>query len=903
MLGNEDNPGIMPLTLQELFNKIEEYSSEREYKVKLWYIEIYNENIRDLLSNTDEYLDLREDPNKGISIANISELNVTSCKDIMQILKKGNKNRTQEATNANETSSRSHAILQVVVEYKDKATGLEAELKLGKLSLIDLAGSERASATQNRGIRLIEGANINRSLLTLGNCINALCEASEKGTKPYVPYRDSKLTRLLKDSLGGNSRTVMIANVSPSVSTFDDTYNTLKYANRAKNIKTHIQRNVLSVQYHISNYNNIINNLKNEIFELKQQLAKNNNNGANPSNPANMNSNMNTINPPTNKHSSDTNVTIWKKDDLNFNNNPSSLFEKCVQELKSHCEDETVIKNKIIDQEQEINNLLAIIKNYQNSNKEKDNNVSMPNNSADAGYNNSNNNTIEKDEPMKTEGNSVREDITAIDDKDIIILNNNNLSNNNENNSTSARLKSSNIKEKEVKLVGLKRLYDINLNKFKELQTKREAMMNNFYKMGIKEFHFEYLQSILKAHVLKLSLVENKFKEKFSVALASIKESYIAELENQVKLRDAIIRRQGLNLNAFEHEESSRGKIKSIEQLKSEYSNKLPIIPRNNREIKEVHGNYGLNNMNIISGINNLPPISGKDNSSNNIEKIQKDIFNTPHHNNSNNQITNNINAILSDLKIVNSNLNKIEMNQAHNLKRDKSKLRNDFSGMNNKEIAKEKFNQARNYSQGIRNLNGLKDNNYSNNCNIPPSNNIYTLNQRVQLAKNGSAKQIKLNSNNGGNIKSLYNNNIYEKKLIKDSNSEKSINYSNNISQDQEANQENSDVIELVNNNSDEENINMNAKPARKRNNHFKEQRKSALTKDQVGSKEESPSYYVSPIKRDNVNGNYFSNKNRREDSVNRFGNDYIPQFKKRDLNVYQLGKLKNQKKMPFKI
>ena len=198
MLGTEDQEGIMVLTLKELFDKINVYSKEREYKVKLWYIEIYNENIRDLLSTSEEYLDLREDPNKGLSISNISELNVTSCADIMQLLKKGNRNRTQEATNANETSSRSHAILQVQIEYKEKASGIDVEIKTGKLSMIDLAGSERASATQNRGIRLIEGANINRSLLTLGNCINALCEANEKGTKPYVPYRDSKLTRLLK---------------------------------------------------------------------------------------------------------------------------------------------------------------------------------------------------------------------------------------------------------------------------------------------------------------------------------------------------------------------------------------------------------------------------------------------------------------------------------------------------------------------------------------------------------------------------------------------------------------------------------------------------------------------------------------------------------------------------------
>lgn len=140
--------------------------------------------------------------------------------------------------------------------------------------MIDLAGSERASATQNRGIRLIEGANINRSLLTLGNCINALCETNEKGHKVYVPYRDSKLTRLLKDSLGGNSRTVMIANISPSATCFEDTSNTLKYANRAKKIKTYVNRNVLNVQYHISNYNEIIKNLKQEVNDLRGLLEK-----------------------------------------------------------------------------------------------------------------------------------------------------------------------------------------------------------------------------------------------------------------------------------------------------------------------------------------------------------------------------------------------------------------------------------------------------------------------------------------------------------------------------------------------------------------------------------------------------------------------------------------------------
>jgi kinesin family protein 18/19 len=160
----------------------------------------------------------------------------------------------------------------VTVEHKDKDAGIEAEIRIGKLSLIDLAGSERAARTGNRGIRMIEGANINRSLLALGNCINMLHENSSKGNASYVPYRDSKLTRLLKDSLGGNCRTVMIANISPNHLCYEDTHNTLKYANRAKNIKTNVTRNVLNVEYHISKYTGIIAQLKNEIGELKDQL-------------------------------------------------------------------------------------------------------------------------------------------------------------------------------------------------------------------------------------------------------------------------------------------------------------------------------------------------------------------------------------------------------------------------------------------------------------------------------------------------------------------------------------------------------------------------------------------------------------------------------------------------------
>ena len=268
MLGTERDPGIMILTLQDLYSKIDNISREslREFRVSLSYVEIYNENIRDLFNPDSGYHELREDPVKGPMVAGVTELEATSTSQVMQLLEQGNRYRTQEATAANKESSRSHAVLTILVEQQDP----HGEQKIvGKLNLIDLAGSERASKTKNRGIRLIEGANINRSLLALGNVINAL---GEKKSSAFVPYRDSKLTRMLKDSLGGNCRTVMIANISAASSTFEETVNTLKYANRAKNIKTKVTRNVLNVNYHISQYEHLITGLREEVSVLKEQL-------------------------------------------------------------------------------------------------------------------------------------------------------------------------------------------------------------------------------------------------------------------------------------------------------------------------------------------------------------------------------------------------------------------------------------------------------------------------------------------------------------------------------------------------------------------------------------------------------------------------------------------------------
>ncbi|CAM9483359.1 unnamed protein product [Ectocarpus sp. 4 AP-2014] len=281
MIGNgqEGHQGIMVLTLQDLF-KQQRRASEvqgRRYSVTVSFLEVYNENIRDLLNDTGEFLDLREDPIKGPTVSGLAEVEARTPEEIMDLLHQGNQSRTQQATRANAASSRSHAVLQVVVESRDKAPGTVATMHIGKLSLVDLAGSERAAATQNRGVRLVEGANINRSLLALGNCINALGERGNKGQ--FVPYRDSKLTRLLKDSLGGNCRTVMIANISGASSSFEETLNTLKYANRAKNIKTNATRNSLDVNHHISEYVNLIGSLRTEITRLKHQLVRGGRNG------------------------------------------------------------------------------------------------------------------------------------------------------------------------------------------------------------------------------------------------------------------------------------------------------------------------------------------------------------------------------------------------------------------------------------------------------------------------------------------------------------------------------------------------------------------------------------------------------------------------------------------------
>ncbi|KAB8258984.1 P-loop containing nucleoside triphosphate hydrolase protein [Aspergillus pseudonomiae] len=268
--GTAQQPGIIFMTMQELFERIDERSGEKATEISLSYLEIYNETIRDLLvpGGSKGGLMLREDSNKSVSVSGLSSHHPQSVQQVMDMIMKGNECRTMSPTEANATSSRSHAVLQINVAQKDRNADVNEPHTMATLSIIDLAGSERASATKNRGERLFEGANINKSLLALGSCINALCDPRKRN---HVPYRNSKLTRLLKFALGGNCKTVMIVCVSPSSQHFDETQNTLRYANRAKNIQTKVTRNVFNVNRHVKDFLVKIDEQMNLINELKAQ--------------------------------------------------------------------------------------------------------------------------------------------------------------------------------------------------------------------------------------------------------------------------------------------------------------------------------------------------------------------------------------------------------------------------------------------------------------------------------------------------------------------------------------------------------------------------------------------------------------------------------------------------------
>ena len=274
------NEGIIPLTLKEIFDKINSTKDIINSKITVSFIEIYNESINDLLNVSNINLELREMPNKEVIVNNLTEIKVNNHEEALNLLLKGNNSRIVASTKLNEKSSRSHCIfrlnLEITKNKEDKALGTNEKITLKSLiNLIDLAGSENSSKTGCVGQRLKEGSNINKSLLALSNVINKLSQNNGNnigGGNFFVNYRDSKLTRLLQNSLGGNSKTAIICTVTDDSEHYTETMNTLHFGNKAKNIKTVVKVNEMKNQ---NSKEMILENerLKKKVKELERELT------------------------------------------------------------------------------------------------------------------------------------------------------------------------------------------------------------------------------------------------------------------------------------------------------------------------------------------------------------------------------------------------------------------------------------------------------------------------------------------------------------------------------------------------------------------------------------------------------------------------------------------------------
>ena len=344
--------GVSIKACEYLFKKLNSDFFDNDYQIKVSYIEIYNENVIDLLNNENENNSLMiiEDPTKGVYVHNVKEFIINNNNDLKKLICQGNKRRTMAPTNQNKFSSRSHAILQLSLTRKafnEKKNNFD--IFFSKFLIVDLAGSERGGF--ERGKRREEGANINKSLFTLGSCINILSDKNKNGK--FIPYRDSKLTRLLKDSLGGNILTVMLVCVSPSSDSYEESISSLNYANRAKKIKKKIFQNKKEVDFIEGNnnefnnygknngnnnqYEEIIGSLKNEIYQLKNIIKEQENKLRN----KNINENDHTLN----------------LEDESFTKNNKDGDNTISDKLKKFFNDESsIMSNAPIIKSQKINN-------------------------------------------------------------------------------------------------------------------------------------------------------------------------------------------------------------------------------------------------------------------------------------------------------------------------------------------------------------------------------------------------------------------------------------------------------------------------------------------------------------------------------------------------------------------
>ena len=531
MLGTENEKGIMPRSVTDLF-KILQTHKNKEFKIQISYIEIYNEEIRDLLSNGEE-LKLHEDPAKGVIIPNLKQIEVDNVENFYEILYKGNLKRTVGQTNVNETSSRSHALLQIIIDNKDKQGPNSNNLITGKFILVDLAGSEKNNSTitnnnlTKNAIRQNEGSKINQSLLNLGICINALASKSK-----FIPWRNSKLTHILKDSLGGNSRIVMISTVSPSLFCVDETFNTLNYSNRAKNIQTIIKKNVVSVvdrDSQVSKYRDIISNLTDELEAKRNKLAVITNN----------------------KYLLRKKEMVTQQEKEGGSN---TKIDKLTKEINSHFNDEIRVKNEIIEIQKNIANLIYNLKDkefnlYKLINKQKNPKSANPSIQNRVVLSN---NTSMKEKEIKSQITKINEQLNS--QKSLLV-------------------------DKEAK--------------FNELVAKRGSLENSIGKYGAmpnlnsnnNSFmdncqNFSALQYLYHSYILEINNMEKDFIRKQNANEIREKDIKINKLLEQLKIRDEYINEEKKKLAQkkikfyFEGEKD----IRKVEDLNVDKSFTLPYI-------------------------------------------------------------------------------------------------------------------------------------------------------------------------------------------------------------------------------------------------------------------------------------------------------------------------------------
>ena len=275
MVGKGDKVGLMIRSIRDLFNFVNSQQN-KVCNIKISYIEVYNEVLKDLLSDKKIAPEIRTDPNRGVIIQGAQCIKVNSEKEAFKLINLGNKRRTEKQTDRNQFSSRSHAILQIYLEIQEQKSenNINNKVTFGKLYLVDLAGSERTSSSV-KNKTFTETASINKSLLALSKCINLIVSQNKK----FIPFRESKLTRILQEPLSGNGRIVLIATLSPAVLNFDETMFTLQFANRAKCMKINMKKNVVESDNEIiEKYEEYISNLKEEISLVENEIAEKKNN-------------------------------------------------------------------------------------------------------------------------------------------------------------------------------------------------------------------------------------------------------------------------------------------------------------------------------------------------------------------------------------------------------------------------------------------------------------------------------------------------------------------------------------------------------------------------------------------------------------------------------------------------